>query len=228
MVKKRDWTGQTQGDLTIITESGRDKHGNVLWLCQCTCGAKVHKSNNALINGAKSCSTACGVAASNKRRARHGMWRSKEYSSWRAMRMRCSNPNIKHYASYGGRGVRVHAEWDTSDGFDAFYAYMGPAPDGRRVSIDRIDNDGNYEPGNVRWATPKEQGNNRRPNVRTMFRGKLRTLGEIADLTGELYHRVFQRFRRGLLGEQLVTPQRIGRPPKNPTRRGNIKENQNG
>lgn len=210
---KRDWTGKTQGSLTVMAESGRDKHGNVLWLCECECGAKVHKSNNNLNGGAKTCSTACGVAASNKRRARHGMWKSKEYSTWRGLRARCLDPNNGAYNSYGGRGISVHPAWAGSDGFDAFYADVGPAPAGNRVSLDRIDNDGNYEPGNVRWSNPKQQALNKRTNVRTWFRGELLTLREIADLAGEEYHRVFQRYRRGLLGEELVTWQRIGRPP---------------
>lgn len=214
MANKRDWTGKVQGQLTIIAESGRDKFGNVLWLCQCSCGAKVHKSNNSLINGTQTCSPACGVTRSNKARARHGLWRSKEYSIWRGLRSRCMEPTDTHYHRYGGRGITVCPEWAHSSGFDAFYAYMGPAPVGVRVSIDRINNDGNYEPGNVRWATPKQQSNNTSRNIRTMFRGKLRTLSEIADISGEAYHRVNQRFRRGLLGEQLVTRQRIGRPPR--------------
>jgi hypothetical protein len=213
MAKKRDWTGKTQGSLTIIAESGRDKHGNVLWLCECTCGAKVHRSNNSLINGAQTCSAACGVSASNKRRARHGMWKSKEYSTWRGLRARCLDPSNGAYENYGGRGIEVHPAWAGSDGFDAFYAYVGPAPEGSRVSLDRIDNNRHYEPGNVRWATLKQQANNTRKNVRVMFRGELRTLSEVADLAGEKYHRVAQRFHRGLIGEELVTRQRIGRPP---------------
>jgi hypothetical protein len=213
MGKKRDWTGKVQGSLTIIAESGRDKHGNVLWLCECACGTKTHRSNNSLINGAQTCSTTCGVTASNKRRARHGMWRSKEYSTWRSMRARCLDPSDSAYENYGGRGIIVHHAWAGSDGFDAFYADVGPAPKGGRISLDRIDNDGNYEPGNVRWATPKQQANNTRRNVRVLFRGELRTLSEIADIAGEKYHRVNQRFKRGLMGEELVTRQRIGRPP---------------
>ena len=211
---KRDWTGKTQGNLTVVAESGRDKHGNVLWLCECACGAKVHKNNNSLNGGVKSCSSACGITASNKRRARHGMWKSKEYSTWRSMRARCLDPSNAAYKNYGGRGISVHPAWAGSDGFDAFYTDVGPAPEGKRVSLDRIDNDGDYEPGNVRWATPKQQALNKRTNVRTWFRGELLTLREIADLAGEKYHRVCQRFRRGLLGEELVTPQRIGRPPR--------------
>jgi hypothetical protein len=141
------------------------------------------------------------------------MWKSKEYSTWRGLRSRCLDTTNNAYNTYGGRGISVHPAWAGSDGFDAFYADVGPAPEGSRVSLDRIDNSGNYEPGNVRWATPKQQSNNTRKNVRVLFRGELRTLSEVADLAGEKYHRVIQRFHRGLIGEELVTRQRIGRPP---------------
>lgn len=217
MPNKRDWTGIRQGSLTVLHESGRDKHGNVLWACKCDCGKTVLKSNNKLNGKVRSCSPSCGVVKSNKARARHGMWKSKEYACWRSMRSRCMSPEHRNYHRYGGRGVTVHPQWSGSDGFDAFYAYMGPAPATPRSSIERIDNNGNYEPGNVRWATPKEQSQNTSRSVRTLFRGELRTLSEIADIAGEKYHRVFQRFRRGLTGEDLVRRHKVGRKAKHKT-----------
>lgn len=87
----------------------------------------------------------------------------KEYATWTGMKSRCSNPNETGYANYGGRGISVCAEWRHD--FQAFFEYMGPKPD-PSYSIDRIDVDGNYEPGNVRWATPKEQANNKRPRAK--------------------------------------------------------------
>lgn len=212
MGRKRNWAGTVQGKLTVIREAGRDAHGNVLWLCKCDCGAKVHKSNNSLNGGVKSCGTSCGVAESNKARSRHGMWQSKEYVCWQQMKSRCLNSNNKHYANYGGRGVTVCPQWVGS--FEQFYADVGPAPDVPRASLDRIDVDGNYEPDNVRWTTPRVQSNNRRNNLRTEFRGMERTLADIARLEGVPYYQVFQRYQRGLRGEDLVRRHKAGRKPK--------------
>lgn len=145
--KRTDWAGITQGSLTVIEESGRDRHGNVLWRCKCACGVECMKPNRALASGVKSCSPACGVSASNRTRARHGMWKSKEYWAWSGLKQRCLNPKTTHYNRYGGRGISVHPAW--VDSFEQFLADVGQAPT-NALSLDRIDNNGNYEPGNVR------------------------------------------------------------------------------
>lgn len=111
----------------------------------------------------------------------HGMSYTAEHRTWAKMKERCSNPNSPDWDNYGGRGIRVHSEWASS--FEAFYAYIGPKPTPHH-SIDRIDVNGNYEPGNVRWASPREQAQNVRHNVIVEFRGESLVLKEACRKAG--------------------------------------------
>lgn len=101
----------------------------------------------------------------DRTRESHGKYRSPEYKIWTAMKQRCGNRKCSEYRSYGGRGIAVCDRW--SDSFSAFIADMGERP-GPEYQIDRIDNDGNYEPENCRWATPAQNSQNQRSNVLTM------------------------------------------------------------
>jgi hypothetical protein len=100
-----------------------------------------------------------------------------EYKAWQSMKDRCHNPDAVQYDNYGGRGIQVCNEWMIS--FQAFYRAMGSRP-GHGYSVDRIDVNGNYEPGNCRWATSEEQGNNKRLNVKFTLDGEELTLPQIA------------------------------------------------
>lgn len=136
---------------------------------------------------------------------RHGMASTKEYRSWVEIKRRCCNRSCREYKWYGGRGITVCDEWRES--FKAFFDYVGPMP-GSDYSIDRIDNDRGYEPGNVRWATPHEQSRNKRSNHKLTVNGVTKIVTdwarEIGISTALIYHRMS---RRGWTAEQaLFTP----------------------
>lgn len=125
------------------------------------------------------------MSTETKKRGRppvHGMSDVREYRVWLGMRSRCYNTKSTSYSSYGGRGIRVTERWSH---FSQFMADMGPAP--VDTSLDRIDNDGDYEPGNCRWATRSEQANNTRANRMVMLWGEWVTVGHYARIAQEPY-----------------------------------------
>jgi hypothetical protein len=151
-----DLSGRRFGRLAVVASEGfRD--GRWRWLCRCDCGGTRVTSTASLRGGhAKSCGCIVGKAGTTHGHT-VGRKQSSEYQSWHAMIRRCEDPAIARYGRYGGRGITVCQRW--RDSFVAFLADMGPKP-GRGYSIERKDNDGNYEPGNCRWATPTEQSRN--------------------------------------------------------------------
>jgi hypothetical protein len=135
---------------------------------------------------------------------KHRMSMSAEYRAWSSMRERCGNPSHPAYDRYGGRGIRVAPEWDTATGgFEAFLAHVGPRPKGK-FDIDRRDNERGYEPGNVRWATRKENSRNRRGNRMIVVRGETATLAEWAERSGLSPETVAYRLRSGYSAEDAL------------------------
>jgi hypothetical protein len=124
----------------------------------------------------------------------HGNSRLNEYAIWHLIKVRCYNKNNKAYYRYGGRGIVMCDEW--RDSFMAFYEDMGNRPS-KDHSIDRIENDKGYYKENCRWATRKEQQNNRRNSIRVVHKGVIRSLREISDITGINYNTVCKRYQKG-------------------------------
>jgi len=203
-----DWAGSKRGRLTAISIVGRE-NGKTLWRFQCDCGNIVSAAIAAVRSGG---TQSCGCLAREvvvARNSTHGLSRLRptEYRSWKDMRARCGNPRNDDYADYGGRGIRVCAAWDD---FAAFYADMGGRPTG--ATIDRIDVNGNYEPGNCRWANATEQANNKRSNHIIQFQGQSRTLAQWCAIFGIEPSKVRYRLKQGWPIDQAFSSQDFRRP----------------
>jgi hypothetical protein len=150
-----------------------------------------------------------GVAESNRKRTQHGGTTNarqgkgdKRYKLWTAIKQRCANPKNAAYHRYGGRGITMCQRW--IDSYTDFIADIGEQPEG--MTLDRIDNDGHYEPHNVRWVTRKEQANNRATNVVLTHNGLTMTLKQWAERLGWKYGLIASRWKKGKRGDELFAP----------------------
>jgi hypothetical protein len=187
-----DMTGFRSGKLVAIAKAeGRSKK-RAYWLCQCDCGNyRIVMGKYLRHHEVKSCGCLhrqqIGGHAKHGHARQHGI--SQTYTTWAGMIQRCCNPKNPGYYKYGARGIRIARRWFR---FENFLHDMGERPTGK--TIDRIDNTGDYKPGNCRWATPKEQANNSRRVRMITFKGKTQNLSdwakEIGITSGTLYVRL--------------------------------------
>jgi hypothetical protein len=201
-----DLKGQQYGQLTPVRRLDGTR---TYWLCRCTCGNEKAVSRANLRSGSI---TSCGCtryAKSSAKLRRHGMTESTEYRIWCLLKDRCLNPANPAYVDYGGRGIEVCDRWRYS--FENFLEDMGPRP--KKHSIDRVDVNGNYRPGNCRWADAKTQARNKRSTKYVTAFGKTQCLADWQDETGIPGRLISERITTlGWAAERALTERSRGKP----------------
>ena len=208
----KDRVGERVGKLVVIeraankievAKSGK-KSVRACWLCKCDCGNEIvvsgHNLSKALSNpnstaGTRSCGCLMGKGG-----LKHGQSETNVYRAWNSMIQRCTNPNSTAYASYGGRGIVVCDEWLT---FEGFVKEMGERQDD--MTLERINNELGYSKDNCKWATRKQQANNRRTNVKLEYNGKVMSISQWASEVGLTRYVLTQRIERGWSVERALT-----------------------
>lgn len=202
--------GSRYGAWTVIGAPSRGKHGRWVTPCRCDCGREGTPQSSEL-KGDRS--QRCLSCKSQTHGATRGGRKTREFRCWSSMLARCYQSNNASYPNYGGRGIAVVPQWRSRrGGFEAFLAHIGPAPT-ERHTIDRIDSSRGYEPGNVRWATMREQGRNMRSNRNIAAFGKTLCLRDWASETGLHEKTIHYRLRKGMSAEDALSRPRFKRRP---------------
>jgi hypothetical protein len=198
-----DIVGHVFGRYTVIAKSPR-AGTHSYWVCRCACGNERTVRGDSLLCGhSGSCGCLCAEVSSKKART-HGRTKTTEYKTWQGMRSRCDNARDHGYPRYGGRGIRVCQRWRTS--FEQFFADMGPKPSPTH-SLDRINNDGDYEPRNCRWASKATQSRNRGSNRLLTLNGETKPLIEWAEAIGVTHRTLTMRLlNKWPIEKALTTP----------------------
>lgn len=197
----KDLTGKRFGYLTALGPIGR-KRESISWLCRCDCGSETIIASYDLRSGhTKSCGC-FRVQATLSRNVTHGASRTSEYEIWCSMKKRCSNPNAKFYERYGGRGIKICQAWQ--DSFGCFLRDMGPRPSPKH-SVERINNDGDYEPLNCCWATSAVQARNTKRSRFLELNGVRMNLVDVARIYGIAPSVLSSRLNKGWPAERALS-----------------------
>lgn len=206
-MKLKDLTGQKFGKLTVIKRVENSKWNETRWLCKCECG------NETIVNYGKLAykhTTSCGCYAKElfiNNVSKHNLRKTRLYNIWANMKQRCFNKNNKFYNRYGGRGITICNEWEND--FKNFYDWSIKNGYKDNLTIDRINNDGNYEPANCRWVDNKTQSNNRNNNVILEYNNEKHNIKEWCEIMNITKSALNHRLKRGWdLEKALTTPQR--------------------
>jgi hypothetical protein len=191
--RELDLVGQKFTMLTVTERLGKTKDGHYLFKCICDCGNEKVIEGRLIKKGAV---TSCGcrkLEITKEVMSTHGLSSSRIYATYNHMKLRCYHTENKAYHHYGGRGIKICDEWLGENGFINFYNWSMENGYTEKLSIDRIDNNGNYEPNNCRWVTMTEQANNKRTNLYFTYNGETKTLTEWCNKLGLKYDPVRKR-----------------------------------
>lgn len=194
--------GQKFGRLTVIKRVG-SKNGQAQWECRCDCG-NIKFITTAILKcgGTKSCG-----CYSKDCHTKHGDHKERLYRIWCGMNGRCNHVSNTNFKYYGAKGIKICKEWEDYKTFKAWAIQNGYKDD---LSLDRINNSENYEPGNCRWVTMKEQQNHKTNNHKLTYNGEEKTISEWAEITGIKTATLFTRIKRGWSTERALTTQTGG------------------
>ena len=194
-MRKIDITGKDYGFLHVNfydVEESRKRRKSI-WNCTCVCGNTAYCESYSLRNGN---TVSCGCRRTDRPHTTHGKTHDPVYRIWQGMKERCFNENSARYPYYGGRGITVCSEWKND--FSAFYKWAMENGYEHGLSLDRIDNNGNYCPNNCRWASRSTQARNKRVTIMVTVNGDTKSLSDWSDITGVNVDALRERYRKGV------------------------------
>lgn len=207
MGRINDLTGKKFNRLTAVKLAYLDKNNKnrAYWVFKCDCGNEKILSGALVKHGTQKSCGCLQKEAVQKSNKKHGEAGTKLYYVWTAMKQRCNNINNKEYKNYGGRGIKVCEEWEKSNGYITFRNWALQHGYKNKLTLDRIDNDGDYTPDNCRWITARENCNNKSNNHILMYKGQKHTLSEWEDIVGLNQRILWKRLKRGWSIEKTLT-----------------------